>query len=76
MKPNKHTTYRYVFSCSGPTGADTPISLIMKVFMAKKTRCQFSDEFKADTVGQVIDQAYPVPEAALHLGIEQSMLDS
>jgi transposase len=47
----------------------------MEVFMTKKTRRRFSDEFKADAVSLVIDQGYSVSEAARRLGVERSVLD-
>jgi transposase len=47
----------------------------MEVFMIKKTRRRFSDEFKADAVSLVIDQGYSVSEAARRLGVERSVLD-
>ena len=47
----------------------------MEVFMTKKTRRRFSDEFKADAVSLVIDQGYSVSEAARRLGVERSVLN-
>lgn len=47
----------------------------VEVFMTKKTRRRFSDEFKADAVSLVIDQGYSVSEAARRLGVERSVLD-
>lgn len=43
--------------------------------MTKKTRRQFSDEFKADAVSLVTDQGYSISEAARRLGVERSVLD-
>jgi transposase len=47
----------------------------MEVFMTKKTRRRFSDEFKTDAVSLVIDQGYSVSEAARRLGVDRSVLD-
>jgi len=47
----------------------------MEVFMTKKTRRRYSDEFKADAVSLVTDQGYSVSEAARRLGIDRSLLD-
>tara|TARA_B100002003_G_scaffold196478_1_gene186642 strand:+ start:39 stop:353 length:315 start_codon:yes stop_codon:yes gene_type:complete len=47
----------------------------LEVFMTKKTRRRFSDEFKVDAVGLVTDQGYSLSEAARRLGVERSVLD-
>jgi transposase len=47
----------------------------MEVFITKKTRRRFSDEFKADAVSLVIDQGYSVSEVARRLGVVRSVLD-
>ncbi|BBO56451.1 hypothetical protein CLAM6_17620 [Cobetia sp. AM6] len=47
----------------------------MEVFMTKKTRRRYSDEFKADAVSLVSDQGYTVSEAARRLGVDRSLLD-
>ena len=47
----------------------------MEVFMTKKTRRRYSDEFKADAVCLVSDQGYTVAEAARRLGVDRSLLD-
>lgn len=56
-----------IAACSGPIGADTPIRLIMEalgVFMAKKARRRFFDEFKLDALSLVADQRYFIFETA------------
>ncbi len=47
----------------------------MEVFMTKKTRRRYSDEFKADAVSLVTEQGYSVSEAARRLGVDRSLLD-
>ena len=47
----------------------------VEVFMTKKTRRRFSDEFKADAVSLVTNQGYSISEAARRLGVERSVLD-
>jgi transposase len=47
----------------------------MEVFMTKKTRRRYSDEFKADAVSLVTEQGYAVSEAARRLGVDRSLLD-
>ncbi|ERS91633.1 hypothetical protein Q671_15825 [Halomonas sp. PBN3] len=45
------------------------------VFMTKKTRRRYSDEFKAEAVNMVRGEGYAISEAARRLDIDRSLLD-
>ncbi|MBK1675018.1 IS3 family transposase, partial [Ectothiorhodospira shaposhnikovii] len=47
----------------------------MEVFMSKKARRRYTEEFKAEAVALVERQGYGVAEAARSLGINRSLLD-
>jgi transposase len=47
----------------------------LEVFMSKKTRRRYSDEFKDDAVNLVRVEGYGIAEAARRLDIDRSLLD-